>query len=234
MDALPIPPNEDILTNTANDRNRQRSALSKTIKNTILTVLVSTSYFIISENITPTNKFYVDQAIRQQLSFSTHDRLSTIPQIWDILRDDISRLNFFDKTYNGKKVSAAEKKFSFDALSFRIGPARAYQFRTDGGDYRSKWICRHSNESIHQYERESPLLNPWLQTNIKIPDDWSARTYMTFRHHGYEAEMGNSIETADIILESLKNGSWIDNNTTLFFVEQTYFNAHDEPYFRIG
>ena len=234
MDALPIPANEDVLTSTANNRNRQRSALSKTIKNTILSVLVSISYFIISESVSPSNKFYIDQSIRQQLSFSTHDPHSTIPEIWDLLRADISRLNFFDKTYSRNKASAAEKQFSFDALSFRIGPARAYQFRTDGGNYRSKWIIRDSNESIYQYEQESPLLNPWLQTDIKIPDDWSARTYMTFGNNAYEAEIGNSIETADIILESLQNGSWIDNNTTLLFIEQTYFNAHDERYFRIG
>ena len=221
------------MTKTANDRNRQRSALSKTIKSTILTVLVSVSYLIISESVAPYNKFYIDQSIRQQLSFSTNDAQSTIPEIWEILRDDISRLNFFDKTYSGKKASAAEKQFSFDALSFRIGPARAYQFRIDGGNYRSKWLIRES-DNIHQYERESPLLNPWLQTNIKIPDDWRARTFMTFGDYGYEAEIGNSIDTANIILENLNNGSWIDNNTTLFFIEQTYFNAHDDRYFRIG
>jgi len=49
---------------------------------------------------------------------------------------------------------------------------------------------------------------------------------MEFSKFGFEAEIGNSIKTGKIILESLKSENWLDNETAVIFIEQTYFNQH--------
>ena len=49
---------------------------------------------------------------------------------------------------------------------------------------------------------------------------------MEFPKYGFEAEIGNSRTTAEIILESLKSENWFDNETALIFIEQTYYNPN--------
>ena len=43
---------------------------------------------------------------------------------------------------------------------------------------------------------------------------------------GYEAEIGTSIDSSKIILSSLQERQWLDENTEVLFFEQTYYNGN--------
>ena len=42
----------------------------------------------------------------------------------------------------------------------------------------------------------------------------------------YEADIGSSIDSSKIILSSLQERQWLDENTDILFFEQTYYNGN--------
>ena len=59
-------------------------------------------------------------------------------------------------------------------FNFRLGPARLYQFRAECVDSKPGWTG--SYNGTLELEYESPLLSPWLQTEISLNTDWTPET----------------------------------------------------------
>jgi len=70
---------------------RQRRELQKTIRFTIGTILMTYCYFVMSETILPSEKFWVDKVYRDQLQLP---RTMTIFEIWDFINDHVVNMNF--------------------------------------------------------------------------------------------------------------------------------------------
>jgi len=58
--------------------------------------------------------------------------------------------------------------------------------------------------------------------------DWFPKTVSRdqFGYCGYEAEIGTSIKSSQIILSNLFNWNWINQKTNLLFFEQTFLNPN--------
>ena len=79
------------------------------------------------------------------------------------------------------------------------------------------------------------LFSPWFESAATIPGDWESDSQFLrkFPKCGFEANMGTSKESSDIILNFLFENAWIDNVTDLLFFEQTFLNPNLNSLFQV-
>lgn len=209
---------------------RQRHEMKKTIQFTLGTILMTTCYFIISQTILPSEKYWIGLTYREQLPV---DKMVEVSGIWSFIDEYIVNMNFPSDHDNGEPLSSTERKMSGDNVNFRVGPARLFQLRHVCDYYASEWVVKNKS-NIAAVEYESPLRQPWfVLDHSNIPRDWRADTVPSFGDCHYEAELGNTRKTSITIIDSLKEGAWIDNQTTLLFFEQTFFNGNTNSFSQV-
>ena len=137
-------------------------------------------------------RYNIDLGFRKKADYfglysDPNDVVDTIDEIWDILnaspnhdpasnRRTLSEINFPTNYANGEKLSAFDRKMSSDYVHFRVGPARLFQFRSNCSNFKNSWD-EVKNETIADWELESPILAPWFYNNeTTYPGDWFPRT----------------------------------------------------------
>ena len=152
--------------------------------------------------------------------------------IWQMLERDLKDFSFPYAKYNASVLG--DLNFGNDMANFRVGPARLFQFRQTCGNFKPKWKKTNS-ESVTKVDLESPLFSPWLESAAAIPGDWESDSEFLrkFPKCGFEANVGSSSESSDIILNFLFENAWIDNETELLFFEQTFLNANLNSLFQV-
>ena len=178
------------------DRVNQKATKSAFFK-IVFTVSFTLANYVLSGSMVPKDKYFVDLNFRQRMP---SDNLWTVNELWKLLTEDISQINFRLNTPD-TQLTAKDRLHSSDRVNFRLGPARVFQFRRSCCFHRANWKDRNIS-TIQPYEYESPLIIPWFVNNdTEIPGDWKQETGVkSFGQFGYEAEIGTSMESSEIIL----------------------------------
>ena len=208
---------------TAKQHREQKMATYLSLYRIIQTISVTVAYCILSESIVPEDKYLADRNFRQRIR---QDSLWTGPEMWNFIEKDIVGINFRTGDQY-EQLSVRDEQYGNDRASYRIGPAKLVQMRRSCQSFTTGWEER-DDEPIPEYQRLSPLHVPWLLSNdTAIPADWEPITVPKhwFEKCAFEAEIGTSVESSDIILSALRSANWIDNETSLLFFEQTFLNA---------
>ena len=96
-------------------------------------------------------------------------------------------------------------------VHFRVGPARLFQFRDECNFYNNSWNEQEVEPEAWKFQ--SPLMRPWFHNNnTRYPDDWISKTPEVdnnFPSCGYEAEMGTTLATSNMILNNLYENNWL-------------------------
>ncbi|CBY33004.1 unnamed protein product [Oikopleura dioica] len=216
--------NDARATKAARIDKKFKKSLHQTFRSIISTLVTTAVYFILSRSFIADEKFEVDKNLRSRFRSDFTENIATVGEIWSVI-DDFKAVNFANTSYDGKLLSAFERRKASDHISLRVGPARLLQTRKQGGNYAPKWVPR-SIEDMKDYEKESPYLVPWISSASEVPEDFIEQIFNSVTNHRYEAELGVDLDSCELIIEELKNSAWIDNSTSFLMIEQTYFNGN--------